>query len=96
VSQRGNDELVLHRGVGNPTTCKSCGAAIVFAYHFTTGRNAPFEKDDAGHFILENGAAKHVGAPAAQLALGTVAEPEPQRYAPHFSRCPQASQWRKK
>lgn len=90
------DELVLRRGVGAPTKCKSCGAEIVFAYHFTTGKNAPFEKSELGHFILENGAAKHVGAPPAQLALGTVVtEEQPQRYTSHFANCPQHAQWRK-
>lgn len=94
MSGQSNDELVLHRGIGAPTKCKSCGAEIVFAYHFTTGKNAPFQKDDVGHFILENGAAKHVGAPPAQLALGTVNEEQPQRYTSHFAKCPNAAQWR--
>lgn len=96
MSGQGNDALVLHRGIGAPTKCKSCGAEIVFAYHFTTGKNAPFEKDDVGHFTLENGAARHVGPPAAQLELGATSAPGPQRYTSHFANCPKAADWRKR
>jgi hypothetical protein len=86
-----SDDLVLHRGL-DKGKCKSCKAPIVWAYT-TGGKKAPFQADDQGHWTLENGTARHVGAPPAQLELG--AAPGPQRYTNHFSVCPQADEWRK-
>ncbi len=82
---------VLHRGVGAPVACKSCKALIVFAGNPTTGKLAPYEVDDAGDWVLRNGAAVRVekGGQADMFA-----EPE-QRYTSHFAKCPQAAQWRK-
>lgn len=87
------DELVLHRGVGLPTKCRSCKAVIVFAVLHNGGKTAPFHADPAGQYILENGTAKHVGAPTAQLELGGASEP--QRYTSHFATCLDAKRWRK-
>ncbi len=88
-------ELVLTRGIGKPTNCRSCKKAIVFAFHEATKKNAPFEEDPAGVWTIENGTAKHVGsADPAQLELGA---PRPAtRYTSHFSTCPQAPNWRRK
>lgn len=87
-----DSEFVIHAGVGK-SKCKSCGAAIVFAYT-TAGKKAPFQADDAGEWILENGTARHIGPRPQQLELGGA--PGPQRYTSHFSSCPQASTWRGK
>lgn len=46
------------------TKCRSCKADIVFAIMYTSGKNAPFEKDDAGEWVIENGIAKHDPLPA--------------------------------
>ena len=87
-----NEQLVIHAGIGKKK-CKSCGVEIVFA--FTEGGNkAPFQRDDQGFYILENGTARHVGPRTAQPDLFAKKEPEPQRYTNHFASCPQASQWR--
>ena len=83
-------ELVLHRGL-NTAKCKSCRADIVWAYT-TGGKKAPFQVDPQGVWILENGTARHVGPPAAQLELGAPAQPT--RYTNHFAQCPQADTWR--
>jgi hypothetical protein len=80
----------VHAGIGK-SKCKSCKAAIVWAYT-TGGTKAPFEVDDNGFYIMENGTARHVGPRAAQLQLG--GDPEPQRYKNHFATCPDASKWR--
>jgi hypothetical protein len=82
---------VLHRGIGMPTSCRSCGKRIVFALMAVSGKTAPFEEDAAGLYILENGAARHVGKSPLQLELGEVA---PTRYTSHFANCPDASKWR--
>lgn len=87
------DELVLHRGVGMPTKCRSCKAVIVFAVLHNGGKTAPFHADAAGHYMLENGVAKHVGPPPTQLEIG--GDPEPQRYTSHFATCPAAQQHRR-
>jgi hypothetical protein len=83
------EPLVLHRGLGSPTTCRSCGAAIVFAKPLI-GKRGPYEADNNGAWILENGVAKHVGAPTPIEALTS----KVQRYTSHFAKCPQAAQWR--
>ena len=88
------DELVLNRGVGQPSTCRSCKRSIVFAVMYSSGKRAPFEVDAVGEWTLENGIAKHVGPPSPQLELGGES-PAVQRYTSHFSRCPQSQQWRK-
>lgn len=84
------DQLVIHAGVGK-STCKSCRKPIVWAYT-TAGRKAPFEVDDNGEWILENGTARHVGPRPAQIDL--LATAQPQRYTSHFSSCPDAPAWR--
>lgn len=81
---------VLHRGVGPVTKCKSCKAPITLAEH-TTGKLQPFQTDDEGHWVLENGKAVFVGTAGRQLELGAVPA---QRYTSHFAVCPQAKQWR--
>lgn len=83
-------DLVLHAGVGKGK-CKSCGKPFVWAYT-PGGKKAPFEIDNDGEWILENGAARHVGPRPTQLELG--AAPGPQRYTSHFSTCPFADQHR--
>lgn len=86
---------VLHRGVGEPTACRSCGRAIVFAVHGTTGKLHPFESDDAkGVWVIENGTARHVGTPEPQLELGASASDRAPRFTSHFATCPDAQQWR--
>lgn len=82
---------VLHRGIGMPAACKSCGKRIVFAVMAVSGKKAPFEEDPNGLYILENGAARHAGKVSTQLELGEVA---PIRYTSHFATCPDAPTWR--
>lgn len=84
-------ELVLRRGIGAPSKCKSCGAVIVFA-RTTSSKAAPFELDPNGLWSLENGASKFIGTAPVQLELGQT-EP-PARYTSHFATCPQRDQWR--
>jgi hypothetical protein len=87
-----DNEFILHAGVGK-SACKSCRKPITWAFT-TAGNKAPFELDDDGEWILENGTARHVGPRPAQLELG--GKPGPQRYTNHFATCPQASSWRGK
>lgn len=87
-----SDELVLHRGVGKPVKCRSCKAAIVFA-ETLGGKLAPFQLDEGGNYTMENGVAKFIGKPDAQLQLGELA---PVRYSSHFSSCKDAAKWRSK
>lgn len=76
------------------TRCRSCKAVIVFAKHHNGGRTAPFEEDPNGEWTIENGVAKHVGPPAAQLDLGDA--PAAKRFTSHFARCPEAGKWRQR
>lgn len=85
-------ELVLQRGVGKPSTCRSCKATIVFA-ETNSGKLAPFELDPKGNYKLENGKAIFIGTPTKQLELG---ETEPTRYSSHFANCEHAPKWRSK
>lgn len=96
------DELVLHRGVSKGK-CRSCKKEVVFATT-TSGKLAPFERDDAGVWTIENGEAKFVGVPVdrqPQLGLqldakpAAAAEPEPVRYTSHFAKCSGAKKWRR-
>lgn len=87
-----SDDLVLHRGV-DKGKCRSCHAPIVWAYTLA-GKKAPFEENEKGEYIIENGTARHVGPPPAQLELGEPAQV--QRYVNHFASCPQADSWRGK
>jgi len=74
------------------TKCRSCGKEIVFAVMASSGKKAPFERDDAGEWVLINGTASHQGkAPAHQPAENTVP-----RWTSHFARCAYASTWRKR
>ena len=86
------DDLVLHRGVGRPTRCRSCGKTIVFAESSATGKLAPFELDPEGHYVLENGKARFVGKGSVQLELGAAPVPH---YTSHFASCKDAASWRK-
>ncbi len=85
-------DLVLHRGL-NKGKCRSCKVDVEWAYT-AGGQKAPFQRDDAGTYVLENGAARHVGPVPTQLELG--APPPAPRYVNHFATCPQASSWRSK
>lgn len=92
-----SEELpVLHRGVGAHTKCRSCKADIVFALVYSSGKNTPFQKDDQGEWILENGIAKHAGPLAVQADLFAASADSVQRWTSHFSVCPQGDQWRKR
>ena len=88
----GDERLVLNRGIGAPTTCRSCSARIVFAVMGTSGKSSPFEEDPEGVWVIENGTARHVGKGTAQLELGATPVTH---YTSHFAKCPAAGQWRK-
>lgn len=90
MSGAANNELVLHVGLAKKK-CRSCKREIVFA-HTTSGKKAPFELDETGEYVMENGVAYHKGPPVAQLELG--APPAPPRYSSHFATCPDAPKWR--
>lgn len=88
-----SDAPVLHRGIGAPAACRSCGGPIVFARSRATGKTMPFEADQMrGEWVLVNGEAIHEGAPPRGDTPG---DPVP-RYTSHFATCPQAGQWRRK
>lgn len=82
----------LSRGIGVPAKCRACKAPIVFAITYTNGKNAPFEADETGEWVLTNGIAKHVGPVPTQLELG--APEQPPRFTSHFARCPAADSFR--
>lgn len=90
-----DDAPVLHGHTGW-TRCRSCSASIVFAIMYTSGKNAPFQRDDQGEWILEAGIAKHIGPPPVQPDMFARKEDEPARWTSHFSSCPNASEWRGK
>lgn len=84
-------DLVLHVGLAKKR-CRSCKREIVFA-HTTSGKKAPFEADELGEYVMENGVAFHRGKPAPQADL--FAEPtKVQRYTSHFATCVDSSKWR--
>ncbi len=83
---------VLHRGIGAPTKCRSCGASIVFAIAYATGKKMPLQLDSVGEWVIENGNAVHLGPVPVQSDM--FAGPGPQRYTSHFAVCPQAEKWR--
>lgn len=85
-------ELVLHMGLGK-SKCRSCKKEIVWAFT-EGGAKAPFERDDQGAYVLENGVARHVGVPTPQLELGAPAAAAVDRYTNHFARCKDSSHWR--
>jgi hypothetical protein len=86
-----SEDLVLNRGL-DKGKCRSCKAPIVWAWT-VQGKKSPFEIDPKGLFIIENGTARHIGPPPAQLELGAKPD-ERQRYTSHFAACPQAGEWR--
>lgn len=81
----------LHRGIGQPTACRSCKVTIVFA-RASSGKLMPFESDVAGEWMLANGVAMHVGKAPAVPVDGVPTVP---RWTSHFSRCPHADAWRR-
>lgn len=87
------DRPKLRNAHGGWTKCRSCKADIVFAIMYTSGKPAPFEKDDAGEWQIENGIAKHAGPVATQADM--FAGPGPQRWTSHFARCKDAPKWRR-
>lgn len=84
----------LKNAHGGWTKCRLCKADIVFAIMYSSGKNAPFQKDDAGEWVLENGIAKHVGPVATQADM--FSGPSPQRWTSHFARCPAADTFRRR
>lgn len=91
------DPPVLHRGISK-TRCGSCKQEIVWAFHPTTQKNAPFQVDPQGAWEIINGTALYRGVPKAQstqLELGVKPVDPPPRYTSHFSACPQRAEWRK-
>lgn len=63
-----------------PSTCRSCGAAIVWA-----------TSERTGEWVITDGKASHQGkAPASYGTEYTLP-----RYKSHFADCPQAEQWRR-
>lgn len=75
--------------------CRSCNTEITFATT-ASGKWSPFERDDAGLWVIEDGNARYVGEPpASRPQLELVAEPAPPRYTSHFARCPAAKDWRR-
>jgi len=84
-------DLVLHRGIGPATSCKSCGVRIVFA-RTISGKTGPFQEDENGLWVLVNGAAKYVG-PGPIAPKHGIAECAT-RYSSHFASCPQHATWR--
>lgn len=77
-------DLVLNRGI-ETSKCRSCKKTIVWAFT-VAGKKSPFEVDPAGLFVMENGVARHVGPPPAQLELGAVPDSRT-RYTSHLSTC---------
>lgn len=74
-----------------PSTCRSCGAAIVWATSERTGKHMPFVQDDtAGEWVITDGKASHQGTAPASYGEHTLP-----RYKSHFADCPQAEQWRR-
>jgi hypothetical protein len=66
-----SEDLVLNRGL-NKSKCRSCKKEVTWAYT-TGGKKAPFEADEKGEWVLENGTARHVGPVPSQLELGAPA-----------------------
>lgn len=77
--------------IGAPTKCRSCDAAVIWA-NTPNGKIGPFEIDPNGHWVIEQGRARHVGE-ARQLELGLT---EVTYYTSHFARCPDRDFWRKR
>jgi hypothetical protein len=72
--------------------CRTCGAAITWATSAMTGKNMPLDAEPTaeGTMLLKDGiVTPEVRATPAFLAS------RPTRHTSHFSRCPQADQWRK-
>jgi hypothetical protein len=88
------DPPALKNAHGGWTKCRSCKADIVFAIMYSSGKSAPFQKDDAGEWEIENGIAKHAGPVPTQADM--FAGPSPQRWTSHFAVCPAAASFRKK
>jgi hypothetical protein len=77
-----------------PETCRSCDTPIVFARMVTSGKWAPFERDDAaGEWIIVDGHASHQGKAPRLDDDGNAPVP---RFTSHFAACPHAGKWRRK
>ena len=74
------------------SACRSCSAEITFARMATSGKMSPFERDDAGEWVIVGGIASHQGkAPDPPIPTAAV-----QRWTSHFARCAQAAKWRRR
>ena len=66
-------------------TCRSCGAPVIWV-KTKAGKNTPLDAEPRSDGNLE--IVDGVALPALPLVEGP-------RYTNHFSRCPQAKEWRK-
>lgn len=71
--------------------CRSCGARIFFATMERTGKNAPFELDANGEWIITAGGIASFQGKTPEFFPQVAA-----RYTSHFARCAQAKSRRKK
>ena len=67
--------------------CRSCGTPVIWTVTERSGRYMPVVPDSAGVFVL---------LPGEPPIAAYKPEGEGPKYSSHFSRCPQAGQWRKK
>jgi len=70
------------------STCRSCGAPIVWARHAVTDRVAPIDAEpvEEGNIILDMDSLTYT--------VGGISYPPGPRHTNHFATCPDAARWR--
>lgn len=84
------------------SSCDSCGAAVVWAVHASSGKRSPFDAEPAelGNWSLAREGGELVARYAGPvrhgaLELGDISS-LPGFYVPHFATCPDAADWRRR
>lgn len=75
------------------STCRSCGAPVIWVAHETTGKRAPLDArpDPKGNLAIDGGT-YYVVAPELRAQHALIDG----LYTSHFATCPKASSWRAK
>lgn len=79
------------------STCRSCGAPIVWCVSASTGKRMPVDAipDPNGNIVLDRAGAEPVVTVRPEAGLQLLDPPDLELHLSHFVTCPDSKDWRR-